>query len=254
MKRVIDIPPVGLTRLVASGGRAVGYVELANFTEPSKAALDAAFRDLRGAGANELVLDLRYNGGGLVSVAQHLAGLVGGARTDGRVLARIVHNDKNRSRDVTLEFPGPGNALGLERLLVITTRGSASASELMINGLRPHVAVTVVGERTFGKPVGQYSYDFCDRVLHPVSFTVRNSKDEGDYFDGIAADCAAPDDLAYDLGDPAEASFAAALAFLSGGRCDPQAAAAARAQSSRRPPHTRQPQNADPWRSVVGAF
>ena len=75
--------------------------------------------------------------------------------------------------------------------MVITTRGSASASEAIVNGLRPYMDVKVVGDTTYGKPVGQYGFDFCDKVLYPVAFLVTNARGEADYFDGIPADCAA---------------------------------------------------------------
>jgi hypothetical protein len=81
----------------------------------------------------------------------------------------------------------------------------------MINALRPYIPVVVVGDRTYGKPVGQYGITFCDKVIAPVAFTIRNVADKGDYFDGIPADCTAGDDITHDLGDVAEASLAEAL-------------------------------------------
>ena len=127
---------------------------------PSFQALDDAFAALHEAGATELVLDVRYNGGGLVDVAVHLASLIGGVPTQGRVLATFQHNDKNSDLNEDLRFEtAPAQALDLARLFVITTRSSASASELVINSLRPHIPVVVVGDSTYGKPVGQYGFD-----------------------------------------------------------------------------------------------
>ena len=85
-------------------------------------------------------------------------------------------------------------------MIVIATRASASASELVINGLRPFVPVVIVGDRTYGKPVGQYLLPFCDKVLAPVSFSLVNANGEGDYFDGLPVDCTAADDISADLG------------------------------------------------------
>ncbi len=252
VKRVVTIPPVGLVQTYASGGRTVGYVVLKNFVTPTTAALNEAFSRLATEGVDDLVLDVRYNGGGLVSVAQHLAGLIGGSRTRDQLFVRFVHNDKNTARDASLVFPAPANALALDRLVVIATRSSASASELMISGLRPYLGVTVVGDRTFGKPVGQYSFEFCDKVLHPVSFTARNALGEGDYFAGIPADCLAADDLTRAFGDQGEASLAEALRFLRTGGCSTVAAEAARIQARRRP--ERQPHREDGWQSLVVAY
>jgi C-terminal processing protease CtpA/Prc len=148
-KRVVTIPTVSLTRTFRVDGRTVGYLFFRNFVEPSVAALDEAFAALREAGATELILDVRYNGGGLVDVAVHLAGLIGGVPTQGRVFATYQHNDRNTRLDTTLRFPdAPPQALSLSRVVVITTRGSASASELLINSLRPHLPVVVIGDAT----------------------------------------------------------------------------------------------------------
>jgi carboxyl-terminal processing protease len=253
-KRVVTIPTASLTRTFASGGRVVGYINFRNFVTPATAALDQAFAQLESAGANELVLDLRYNGGGLVSVAQQLTSLVGGSRTSGKLFVQFIHNDKNTSKNSTLSFTSPAHALNLERLVVIYTRGSASASELVWNGLRPFIPVTTVGDRSYGKPVGQYGYNFCDKVLYPVAFSTQNARGEGGYFDGIAPDCPAADDLEHPLGDSAEASLNAALGYLRTGSCSASAIAQAHAQSALRPPVERQPRFANGWQALLGAY
>jgi carboxyl-terminal processing protease len=253
-KRVVTIPTASLTRTFASGGRTVGYINFRNFVTPATASLNQAFTELEAAGANELVLDLRYNGGGLVSVAQHLAGLIGGSRTSGKLFVQFVHNDKNTNRNSTLTLNAPAHALNLERLVVITTRASASASELIVNGLRPFMPVTVVGERTYGKPVGQYGFNFCDKVLYPVAFSTQNARGEGDYYTGIPADCGAADDLDHQLGDSAEASLGEALRYLRTGSCNPAASALARAQSASRGPFEKQPRFVNGWQALVGAY
>jgi carboxyl-terminal processing protease len=219
-KRVVTIPTVSLTRTFRVDGRTVGYLFFRNFVTPSYAALDEAFAALREAGATELVLDLRYNGGGLVNVAVHLASLVGGVATQGRVLATFQHNDKKISLNEDLRFKdAPPQTLNLERLFVITTRSSASASELLINSLRPYLPVTVIGDATYGKPVGQYGFTFCQKVLAPVSFKLVNVEGQAEYFGGIAPNCRAADDPEHPLGDPAEASLAEALHVVRTGRC-----------------------------------
>ncbi|HWI16873.1 MAG TPA: S41 family peptidase [Vicinamibacterales bacterium] len=230
VKRLVTIPTVSLTRVVDVDGRRVGYVFFRNFVTPSTAALNEAFAALKAAGANELVLDLRYNGGGLVDVAVHLASLIGGSRTNGQVMLNYVHNDKvGPQLNKTTRFTNPDGALNLQRLVVITTRGSASASELVINSLRPYMPVTVIGDATYGKPVGQYGLRFCDKILYPVAFSIKNANLEGDFFDGIPVDCVAGDDYTRQLGDTNEASFAEALRFIRTGSCTPRAAAEAQA-------------------------
>ncbi len=249
VKRLVTIPTVSRTEVYEVDGRKVGHIFFRNFVRPSTAALNEAFATLHEAGVTELVLDLRYNGGGLVSVAQHLASLIGGALTDGQVFASYRHNDRNAFRDEDLRFDTPANALGLSRLIVITTEGSASASELVINGLRPFIDVVLIGDRTYGKPVGQYAIPFCDKVLAAVAFSMRNADDVGDYFDGLPATCAAPDDLEHELGDADEGSLAEALFYAREGRCS--TASALRAK--RAPERAARPLKPIGWQALLGA-
>jgi len=250
VKRLVTIPTVSLTRVVEVDGRKVGYLFFRNFVQPSVAALTDAFTALKTAGATELVLDLRYNGGGLVDVAVHLASLIGGVRTNGQVMLNYVHNDKiGPILNKTTRFANPDEALNLQRLVVITTRGSASASELVINSLRAYIPVTIIGDTTYGKPVGQYGLRFCDKVLYPVAFSIKNANNEGDFFDGLAVDCAAGDDYTHQLGDSAEASLAEALTFIRTGACSARSAAA-RARAARMAPFVFRPTG---WASILNA-
>ena len=250
VKRLVTIPTVSLTSVVEVDGRKVGYLFFRNFVQPSVAALTDAFAALKAAGATELVLDLRYNGGGLVDVAVHLASLIGGTRTNGQVMLNYVHNDKiGPILNKTTRFASPEQALNLQRLVVITTRGSASASELVINSLRAYIPVTIVGDTTYGKPVGQYGLRFCDKILYPVAFSIKNANNEGDFFDGLPVDCAAGDDYTHQLGDSAEASFAEALTFIRTGACSARSAAA-RARAARIAPFVFRPTG---WASILNA-
>ena len=199
--------------------------------QPSTAALTDAFAALKTAGATELVLDLRYNGGGLVDVAVHLASLIGGTRTNGQVMLNYVHNDKiGPTLNKTTRFANPEQALNLQRLVVITTRGSASASELVINSLRPYMPVTIIGDTTYGKPVGQYGLRLLRqgaRIRSRSRSRTRISK--ATFSTASPVDCAAGDDYTHQLGDAAEASFAEALTFIRTGACSARAATEARA-------------------------
>ena len=252
-KRVVTIPTVSLTRTFQVDGRTVGYLLFRNFVNPSYAALDEAFAALREAKATELVVDLRYNGGGLVDVAVHLGSLVGGTFTQGRVFAEYRHNDRNPELDETLRFESPAQALGLSRLVVITTRSSASASELVINSLRPHLPVVVIGDTTFGKPVGQYGFDFCDKVLAPVSFSLVNADGQGDYFGGIAPTCAAADDTEHDLGFADEASLREALFYIRTGGCSAPSSTIAASRVLGQSAGAPQPLGATGWQALVNA-
>jgi C-terminal processing protease CtpA/Prc len=248
-KRPVTIPTVSQKKVFDVDGLPVGYVHLRNFVEPSVSALDSAFAEFQAQGVTDVVLDLRYNGGGLIEVARHLGSLIGGFRTNGQPFVELVHNDKNSFRNRTFPFDDPEQSLDVPRLVVIATHLSASSSELVIQGLKPFVPVTVVGGRTYGKPVGQYGFEFCDKVLFPVSFRSQNARGESDFFDGIPADCPASDNLDRALGDPAESSLAEALYFLRRGECSPESEQAARALREA-PPAAR----LTGWQALVNAY
>jgi carboxyl-terminal processing protease len=251
-KQLVTIPTVSGTGLYNVGSARVGYIHFRNFVQPSVDALSNAFQQLQDQGATDLVLDLRYNGGGLLSVAQHLAGLIGGPPLVGRVFVQLTFNDKEQSLNTAYRFESKPQALALPRLVVIATRASASASEAIINGLRPYMDVKLVGDTTYGKPVGQYNFDFCDKVLYPVTFAVTNANGQADYFSGIPADCAAADDLDHALADHNEASLAEALGLIRTGHCSGQSAAAGVVLESLRARVREIPR--DGWRQTLNAW
>ncbi|MFU8821671.1 MAG: S41 family peptidase [Gammaproteobacteria bacterium] len=222
-KDIVTIPPVTATRVFEVNGQPTGHLAFRNFVVPGIAALDAAFAEFRAAGVTQLIVDLRYNGGGLISVLEHFADLLGSRIAPAAIFAGYEYNDKNSARDQIFLFratPLP-SALDLERLVFITTPATASASEMLVNGMPPHVTTVSVGSATFGKPVGQLGFAFCEKVLRPVSFRTVNSVGEGDFFDGIQADCPAGDTIDVAFGTPGEASFDTAVAWLEQGFCPP---------------------------------
>ena len=220
-KDVVTIPPVTATRVLDLDGTPTGYLVLRNFVTPGSAALDEAFETFAAAGVTQLIVDLRYNGGGLVRVLEHLANLVASHSAPGLPFASYRYNDKNAARNQTFLFATqpPPNALQLQKVVFITTGSTASASEMLVNGIQPWIPTAVVGSETFGKPVGQDGFRFCGRVLRPVTFATVNGVGEGDFFDGIPVDCPADDTLGVAFGVPGEASFDAAVQWLRFGFC-----------------------------------
>ncbi|MBW6497965.1 MAG: hypothetical protein K0B09_06240 [Bacteroidales bacterium] len=200
-------------------GLKIGYLVLQSFREPTEAELNAVFADFSAAGIQELILDMRYNGGGLVSIATQLASMIAGPALSGLPFVKFEYNaNKAEERNTTIELESLENSLSLSRLITICTRGSASASELMINGLRPFIDVVIVGNTTYGKPMGSNIFNYDDKyAFAPITFKTKNANDEGDYFDGIPVDVPAPDDLTRDFGDPEEGSLQIALAYILSG-------------------------------------
>ena len=214
-------------RIIDDGGRRVGYLNLRTFISTADPALRDAFATFRAQGITEVVIDLRYNGGGLVSTAELMGDLLGGNRTTSQVFSFTTFRPEKSSNNDSRLFRPQSQSISPTRIAFIGTTGTASASELVINSFIPylHAQAALVGTNTFGKPVGQIAVDqvACDDRLRVVAFKTENSARQGDYYDGLAtkveASCQAGDDLTRPFGDPQEASIRAALDFLAGRPC-----------------------------------
>jgi C-terminal processing protease CtpA/Prc len=217
-------------RIISDGSRTVGYVNLRTFIIADAAdQLREAFALFNANDVTELVLDFRYNGGGLVSVAETLGDLLGKG-LEGQVFSEtILRPEKSEFNDTAL-FRAEPNALRPEKIAFITTDASASASELVVNAMLPYFEpedIAIIGQNTSGKPVGQFAFDLeeCDLRIRAVTFRTVNANGNGEYFNGLADvvpnTCRADDDFTRQLGDPAEDSLATALSFLRGESCTP---------------------------------
>ncbi|MEO1135164.1 MAG: S41 family peptidase [Pseudomonadota bacterium] len=244
--------PVNRIRVIDTPTGKVGYILLTTFS-PFATELDLAnaFASLAAEGVSDVVLDLRYNGGGLVAVAAQLGYMVAGpARTSGRTFEDLRFNAAAGGRnpvtgetDNAIPFYSTGlgfslingaplSALNLGRVYILTTAETCSASEAVINGLRGiDVEVVLIGETTCGKPFGFYPTDNCGETYFTIQFQGVNEKGFGDYTDGFIANnsnaafgvrapgCAVTDDYSRELGDENEAMLAAALQYRSTGSC-----------------------------------
>ncbi len=229
----------------------VGYLLFTGFLGPAELELKNAVQQLKdangGTGISDLILDLRYNGGGYLTIASQLGYMIAGAaRTQGKVFSQLVYNDKNpfaytTTRASTLftpetvgfsaSFGEPLPQLGLQRVVVLTTRGTASASEETINALRGvGVEVIQIGTTTRGKPYGFSARDNCGVSYFTVQFKGLNHLGFGDYAEGFIPGgtgttpvnlpgCVVADDFDHQLGDSAEAMVSAALRFINTGSC-----------------------------------
>jgi carboxyl-terminal processing protease len=212
-----------------NGPEKVGYLSYTQFVTYSLPALQDAFTQFASAGVSDVILDLRYNGGGSVGTSRDLASLVGGERTADRLYAYLRFNDQQVSKTSSVLFGRPAAtadtplAGGVPRLFVIASGGTASASELVINGLRPFMPVVLIGETTYGKPYGFVPHDYCGTTYQAVQFESLNSLGVGGYTAGFQPDCAVADDLDHQLGDPQEARTATALNYIATGTCGPAA-------------------------------
>jgi len=229
-KAEFSIPPVSPrygARIIDDGGRRVGYLNLRTFISTADPALRDAFASFRAQGITNIIVDFRYNGGGLVSTAELMGDLLGANRSTAEVLSFTTFRPEKSSNNSTRFFRPQPQAVAATKIAFIGTGGTASASELVINAFIPYLRANaaLVGTNTFGKPVGQIALDqaACDDRLRVVAFKTENAARQGEYYDGLAskveASCQAGDDLSRQLGDPQEASTRSALDFLAGRAC-----------------------------------
>lgn len=240
--------PVPTVSTFATSSGPVGYLLFTGHIATAEGALVDAIETLDAANVTDLILDLRYNGGGYLDMASQLAYMIGNTTlTAGQTFERIEFNSKHTTRNPitgetltptpfhnrTLGFQGSGvtagqllPSLNLNRVYVITGPGTCSASESIINGLRGvDVQVFVIGSTTCGKPYGFYPDDNCDTTYFYIQFRGENADNFGDYTDGFSPanqttavgtpvpGCSVGDDFTHQLGDPAEFRIAAALSF-----------------------------------------
>lgn len=231
-KTEFEIPPVSSrygAKIIEEGGKRVGYVNLRTFISTADPALRSAFQSFRDAGVTEVIADFRYNGGGLVSIANLMGDLLGRDRSTSDVFSITAFRPEKSSNNSTRFFNPQPQSIAPSKIAFIGMRGTASASELVINSFIPYLRtrMALVGTNTFGKPVGQIARDReqCDDRLRVVAFATQNAERQGDYFQGLASkvpvSCQAADDLSRPLGDPQEASTRSALDFLAGRSCTP---------------------------------
>jgi C-terminal processing protease CtpA/Prc len=263
VKRTVTIDPVsdvyGVRVLPLAGTSGVGYLNLRTYITTADPQLRAAFDQFRLLNLDYFIVDLRYNGGGLVSISELINNLLGAARSRSDVQFRTVHNTRKSGENSTTRFNPTSQSVQPVRIAFLTTGGTASASEMNINSMLPWVEIAMFGDDTLGKPVGQYAFDLpgCEDRLRLVTFKTVNALGQGDYYDGLAAlvpnACAATDTLDQPLGSTSEGMVSAALSWLGGSSaCEPMAAGLARAKTSaaefaQRYPRPRHPSAAQWW-------
>jgi C-terminal processing protease CtpA/Prc len=238
------IAPVNLAQVLPGN---VGYLHYTDFTTPSgQIQLADTFATFQAAGIADLIIDLRYNGGGYLAIAAQLGHMVAGSRGANRTFERLVYSDKRARENVSVPFynqhfnlPGYTNpragqtlpSLDLSRVFVLTTGDSCSASESFINAMKGvDVPVIQIGGTTCGKPYGFTQYPNCTYAYFPIEFEGRNDRNQSFPSTGITPTCAVPDDLDAPLGLPGEALLDAALSYRATGQC-PALATGVTAQS-----------------------
>lgn len=205
--------PILVNKVIDANSTKVGYLMYNGFIADFDSALNDVFADFKAQGVTELVLDFRYNPGGRVSSAISLAQMVTGQFT-GEVFSTEIWNNKyqayyeqnkpesliNRFKDKLFDNVTPINSLMLTRVFVLTTEGTASASELVINSLDPYIDVVHIGTKTTGKYTASITlYDSPNfgrkdvnvnhtYAMQPLVLKSANKNGVGDYYDGLTPD------------------------------------------------------------------
>jgi carboxyl-terminal processing protease len=230
----------------------VGYILFDDHQATAEAGLVNAVNQLKSAHITDLILDMRYNGGGFLDIANELAYMIAGpGPTAGRTFYNQQFNAKNPTTNPVTGKPlapegfhtqtqgfsvTSGQALptlDLTRVFVLTGPSTCSASEAVINGLQGvNVQVIQIGTTTCGKPYGFYPQDNCGTTYFEIEFQGVNAQGFGNYPDGFSPSnstaaasgatlpgCQVSDDFTHALGDPAEARLAAALSYTTNPMC-----------------------------------
>jgi carboxyl-terminal processing protease len=212
--------PIVLDSVYKVGSKNIGYLAFNSFlgdTTQIYNAFSRIFSRFVAQQVNDVIVDLRYNGGGYVSVQEKLANYLAPLTANGNLMMTQQFNDKNTQYNTTHYFKKQGTFVP-SRLFFIVSKSTASASELLINNLKPWVNVQLVGPgKTYGKPVGFFPVPVADWYIFPVSFRTTNINGEGAYFDGLALNKQVADGLDKDWGDVRESCLASILNFIETG-------------------------------------
>lgn len=240
-KTVYNINPVLFDSIYSIGAKKVGYfvfnsfaaVENQNGATLTKQELSRIFEKFQSAAISDLIVDLRYNGGGSVGTAEFLDSLIAPSTVKGKEMYQYIYNNKlsKMASQIGLEnhvvFSG-GGSLNLTNVFFIGSSNTASASELTINNLKPYMDVKLVGDTTYGKPVGFFSFHLTDfpnggtqekflADLYAINFETKNAKNEGGYFDGMIPDQLAKDFINIPWGNPQDDNLAKIFNYISTG-------------------------------------
>lgn len=208
------------SNVIVRDGVSIAYLSFYQFINNSSEELKDAFELFAQAGVSELVLDLRFNSGGRINVAAELASYMVGDNHQNDVFTTFAFNQKYDDKNVSWNFQNMNDALSLNRIFVLQSGSTCSASELVVNSLRPYMEVITVGDTSCGKPYATMPNTACSKVINALEIELVNADGVGDYYDGISADCSVAEDLSYALGNESEPLLSTALDYLTQGGCN----------------------------------
>ena len=221
-KRVIDIKSVVFKDIFEIGNKKVGYIVYNEFNTDTSlnkysAELEESFKYFSSQSIDELVFDLRYNGGGRLDVCQYLASLISNETMNNKLFLKIDYNNKYQQYNSQLNFEFNKYSININRIFFITSGNTASASECLINGLKPYIDVKIIGTTTHGKPVGMNGFEYGNIVFFPITINLKNAENYGGYYSGLPPDQYGDDDLTKNFGSVDDPCLKEAIYFISNG-------------------------------------
>lgn len=212
--------PVILDSVYTAGSKKAGYIVFNSFlgdTTQVMNELTNVFNRFVAENVTDVIVDLRYNGGGYVSVSEGLANFLVKPSAHGNIMMTHQYNENYADLNEVTMFRKRGS-LDVNNIYFVVTDNTASASELLINNLKPYMNIKLVGpEATYGKPVGFFPVPVGAWYIFPVSFRSTNGENQGNYFDGFAVDQQVNDGLDKDWGDTSEAALGSVLSYIGTG-------------------------------------
>jgi carboxyl-terminal processing protease len=204
------LDPVVANNYFYANNKKIGYLNINTFINPLNEKLLTIFDDYKVNGIEVLIIDLRYNGGGLTSVMENLANMLIPSGAVGKTMYVTKHNTDYAMFNSTTFFSKSEQRLDLKAVYFIVSHNTASSSEMLINAVKPYTNTILIGDETQGKLVGMYTVSFHNYILAPVSFKTYNSKDESLEKNGFTPNYYIEDDVANDF-DENERCINAAL-------------------------------------------
>ncbi|HFU76037.1 MAG TPA: hypothetical protein ENK66_07310 [Arcobacter sp.] len=199
--------------------KSIGHLIFNEFTAATQEEMKAIFHQYKEQNVSELIVDLRYNGGGSLATASIFMDYITGNLYKDQIQFYIKNNDKNSLYNEAVTFFDDNDSLDLKRIFFLTTRNTASASELIIHSLDPYIDVISIGQTTHGKPVGMAGKQKEELIYYLITFETTNVNDEGGYFEGLSPDCIVEDNINYLRTDTNGSMFNEALYYIKNGSC-----------------------------------
>jgi len=218
-QRKVTTNTIFATKVFESSMGRIGYLVYNSFIDPSSEDLNQAFSYLKDQNIDELIVDLRYNHGGTSRMSNQLASQIGGDIVAGHIYNKPTNNANHQSDIERFNLNGAEHYLNMSRVVFVTTKESASGSEVLINSLKPYLDVQLVGQKTYGKPVGMKVSQLCDEMILAITHHNHNADGYGDFFDGIPVDCPAVDTVAGEWGSLSDPMLSEAIHLLENDQC-----------------------------------